>query len=128
MEVGLSLGHKHPGSTEEIPPFNINQIKPPKLFPNFVDDDSSNLIIGRFKIDLLWSITGGSSDNVNESEGIPLLGSWTHLNKIISEKEFQKAVIQYMPTVPQPVSDYSVHKAYLDFLLVTSETEYIFAL
>ena len=72
MEVGLSLEHKHAGSTEEIPPFNINQIKPPKLFPNYVDDDSSNLIIGRFKIDLLWSIAGGIPDNVNESEGMPL--------------------------------------------------------
>ena len=53
-----------------------------------------------------------------------------HDPKKVSSKEFKSAVIQYMPTIPQPVSDYAVLNSYLHFLLqtvVTLELKNIFA-
>ena len=79
---------------------------------------------------MLWSVISGIPDIMFDSDCIPLLGSSTHFNKQISKDKFSKAVLQYMTTVPQPVSDYCVLKAYLDFLLETADTlelENIFA-
>ena len=77
-----------------------------------------------FNIDIIWSITGGIPDEICNHCNIPLLGSWTHFSKKIYPREFKSAVIQYMSTVPQPVSDYAVLHSYLQFLLQTVEKLY----
>ena len=95
---------------------------PPKNFPNLVDDTSTYPINKRFKMDILWSVVGGFRGAKSDSDCImPLLGSWSHFNRQLSKDGFQKAVVQYMPTVSQPVSDYSVLKADLDFLIETAD-------
>ena len=115
-DQGLSIENKHPGSTEEIHPFELNHLIPPPNFPNFVDDTSNGMDNKRFNIDIIWSITGDIPDDICNPCNIPLLGSWTQFNKKIYPREFKSAVIQYMPTVPQPVSDYAVLHSYLQFL------------
>ena len=64
----------------------------------------------------------GIPDEICNPCNIPLLVSWTHINKKIYPRELKSAVIQYMPTVPQPVNDYVVLHSYLQFLLQTVET------
>ena len=71
---------------------------------------------------MLWSVIGGIPDTMFDSDCIPLLGSSTHFNKQISKDKFSKAVLQYMPTVPQPISDCCVVKTYLEFLLEAADT------
>ena len=121
-DQGLSIENKHPGSTEEIHPFELNHLIPPPKFPNFVDDTSDDMVSKRFNIDIIWSITADIPEEICNPFNIPLLGSWTHFNKKIYTREFKSAVIQYMPTVPQPLSDYAVLHSYLQFLLQTAET------
>ena len=118
----LSVESSHSGSSEDIPSFELNQLVYSPTFPNFIDDTSIELITIRFETDILWSIVGGIPEKICDPLDVPLLGSWTRFNKKVSSKEFKSAVIQYMPTIPQPVSDYAVLNSYLHFLLQTVET------
>ena len=52
---------------------------------------------------------------------LPLVSSRTHFNKQVSCADSQKALIKYMPVIPQLVSDYSAMKADLLFLIETIE-------
>ena len=52
---------------------------------------------------------------------LPLVSSWTHFSKQVSYADSQKALIKYMLVTPQLISDYSVMKADLLFLIETTE-------
>ena len=72
-DQGLSIENKHPGSTEEIHPVELNHLIPPPKFPNFVDT-SNDMVSKRFNIDIIWSITGDIPDEICNPCNIPLLG------------------------------------------------------
>ena len=69
----------------------------------------------------MWSIIGGIPATENEKDELPLVGSWTHFNKQLSNVEVRKALFKYMPVIPHSVNEPSVLKAYLEFLLETTE-------
>ena len=102
----LSVESSHPGSSEDILSFELNQLVYSPTFPNFIDDTSIELITKWFETDILWSIVGGIPEKICDPLDVPLLGSWTHFNKKVSSKEFKSAVTQYMPTmVPRQFPD-----------------------
>lgn len=91
-KVCKSLEHYHPGKTDEIVTFSIEGLWGPKPFPNFEDDNLSQLLDIRFSIDKLWSVFAGISQN--RGDQVSLVGSWTHFNKKVSCTISQKTLIK----------------------------------
>lgn len=106
-----SLENFHRGTAEEIAPFSIVKLQGPKSFPNFEDDNLSQLLEKGFSMVILWSVAGGTPQT--EEDQLPLVSSSTLFNKQVSSADKGKSFIKYMLVIPQSVSDYSVLKAYL---------------
>ena len=120
-KMNKMLEQSHPGSTDEISPYCVGKLTDPPSFSDYVDDESKDLLESRFLKDLVWSIIGGIPATENEKDELPLVGSWTHFNKQLSNVEVRKALFKYMPVIPHSVNEPSVLKAYLEFLLETTE-------
>ena len=85
----------------------------------YVDDKSTDLIEKQLSIDILWSVLGSLRDV--EGNRNPPVGPWAHFMMEISRKSIEEMSLHYLPVIPQPVSDYAVLKAYLQFLFETTE-------
>ena len=125
----VNVEKNHPGMVEELPEVHIEKKKKgPPVMPGYIDCKSTDLIDKRFSIDILWSLLGSLPD-VEGYENTPV-GPWTHFMKQICGKSFNEMSLQYLPVIPQPVSDYAVLKSYLLFLCETTdnlEIKHIFA-
>ena len=99
----------HPGSNEEISPYSIAKLKSPPSFTDFIGDESKDLLESQFSLNLIWLIIVGIPQG-RDRNPLPLVGSWTHFNKQISCKTFQKTLIKYVPIIPESVSDFAVLK------------------
>ena len=86
------LGTLSPWKNRKIADFSIDSLWGPKPFPDFEDDNLSQLLDIRFSIDKLWSVFGGISQN--RGDQLPLVGSWTHFNKKVSYGISQKTLIK----------------------------------
>lgn len=66
-----------------------------------------------------WSVVG----KIPQTKGdqFPVVASEAHFNKQVSCANSQKVLIKYMPVISQLLSDNSVLKAYLLFLVETTE-------
>ena len=98
-------------TAEEIAPLSIVKLRGPKPFPNFEDNNLSQLLEKRFSMVILWAVAGGTPQT--EEDQLPLVSSSTLFNKQVSSADKRKSLIKYMPVILQSVSDYSVLKAYL---------------
>ena len=81
------------------------------LFPKIqmqLDTDQIKLALKR---DVAWSLCGVLNDS-----NLPLLGSWTFFNKLVSNMKYEAVVQEHLPVNPYP-RDYHICKEYLDFLL-----------
>ena len=67
-----------------------------------------------FSKDLIWVIASGLPKDIGSTTDLPLLGSWTEFNKIVTNVTTFKSIINYMPTTPEP-PDYKLWKEYLNF-------------
>ena len=83
------------------------------MFTSYIDDDKENLLLERWKKDIVWSIANGIPET-NEKI-LPVLGSWTSFNRNVSTHDQAKSLIKYMPVINQPPK-YDVCKYYLDHL------------
>ena len=64
-----------------------------------------------FRRDIAWSLCG-----VLDEEELPLLGSWTPFNRLVTSHLSEAIVQDFRPVTPHP-PEYPVCKEYLDFLL-----------
>ena len=90
---------------------NIGKRNDRDLFPKFqmqFDTDQSELALKR---DITWSLCG-----VLRDDDLPLLGSWTFFNKVVSNMKYEAVVQEYLLVNPH-LPDYPICKEYLDFLL-----------
>ena len=55
------------------------------------DTDQTKLALNR---DIAWSLCGVLND-----ENLPLLGSWTFFNKLVSNVEYEAVVQQYLSVI-----------------------------
>ena len=101
-------------STEPLP-YNIGKRSGPHLFLKFqkqFDTDQNELALKR---DIAWSLCGVLND-----DHLPLLGSWTFFNKLVSNMKYEAIVQEHLPVNPH-LLDYPTCKEYLDFLLEVSD-------
>ena len=117
----VSVERHHPGTIEELPDYQVGERNGPKSFPDYIDTTSTERLDKRLNVDIVWSVIGGIPSDIND-EQLPNVGPWTHFMKEISCVEFEETILQYMPVVPQPVSDCAVLKAYLLFLEETTNS------
>lgn len=92
-------------------PYTLKKRVGPPKFTNFVPEFDKGLLEKAFRKDIAWSLCG-----ILDDEDLPLLGSWTPFNKLVSGHESEKIVQEYLPVTPHP-PEYPVCKEYLDFLL-----------
>ena len=69
-----------------------------------------------FSKDLIWVIASGLPKDIGSTTDLPLLGSWTEFNKIVTNVTTFKSIINYMPTTPER-PDYKLCKEYLNFFV-----------
>ena len=104
----------------------IRTLSEPPLFENQIHVmENTSEIDSCFKKDFVWSL----SENVIEIENLPLIGSWTSFNKMVTEFKTEKCIQEYMPVCPHP-PEYPVCKQCLHFLgevILDLEIPYIFA-
>ena len=81
----------------------------PAVFTNFCLQVKTDYLEESLKRDIAWSLCGTLSD-----EDLPLLGSWTPYNKLVSSHDCESIIQEYLPVKPHP-PEYPVCKEYLDF-------------
>ena len=107
----------------ELSSYSIGKRIGPPAFLDYQDDSNNDSEIDIcFKKDIAWSVAGSLPQNFRE-EQLPLLGSWTPFNKLVTDSNNKKCVQEYLPVKAQR-PQYPVCKDYLDFLLeVVKELE-----
>eukprot|EP00795_Rhopilema_esculentum_P009663 gene9663-17422_t len=98
---------------EEIGKCEIGQRIPPKLFIDHVDNTDDDLLTYCLKRNVVWAMLDGLPGRTEDDNTI---GSWTAFNKIMTDVEVQKSLVEYLPVIPQP-PEYPVCKNFLDKLL-----------
>ena len=98
--------------------YNIGKRNDPDLFLKFqmqFDTDQAELALIR---NIAWSLCSALND-----DNLPLLGSWTFFNQLVSNMKYGAVVKEYLPVNPHS-PDCPICKEYLDFLLeVIDESE-----
>ncbi len=77
---------------EEIGNFEIGQRMSPKLFTAFVDNTDDDLLTYCLKRDVAWAILDGLPGRTEDDN---IVGSWTAFNKMVTEVEVQKSLLEY---------------------------------
>ena len=83
----------------------------PAVFTNFSMEFETEHLDEALKRDIAWSLCGALS-----GDDLPLLGSWTPFNKMVSRHDCESIVQEYLPVSPHP-TECPICKQYLDFLL-----------
>ena len=115
----VNVERDHPGTIEELPEVYVDKKKGPPPMPGFIDSKSTDQVDNMLSINIIWSIIGNLPD-VAGKKNQPI-GPWTNFMLQLSETEFHGMSLQYLPVIPQPVSDYAVLKSYLLFLNETTD-------
>ena len=97
-------------STEPLR-YNIGKRNGLDLFPKFQMQFDTDQTERALKRDIAWSLCGVLND-----EALPLLGSQTFFNKLVSNTKYEAVVQEYRPVNPHP-PDYPICKEHLDYLL-----------
>ncbi len=97
------------------PSYQIGKLVGPPLVESHVDDNCREALDLCLERDIEWSLAGLLPSEILGKE-LPLLGSWTAFNKMVSSKEISACVQEYIPVSPAP-PEYPICKEYLDFLL-----------
>ena len=92
-------------------PYTLGKRVGPPLLPDLQIERQDNLLEASLMKDIAWSLCGAIVD-----EELPLIGSWTAFNKMVSSHDSNQIVQEYLPVSPHP-PEYPVCKEYLDFLL-----------
>ena len=103
---------------KEIAPYSIRKRVPPPLLHWSDLERNDNPLKLHFSKDLIWAIASGLPKGIGGTTDLPLLGSWTAFNEIVTDVTTFKSIINYMPTIPE-APDYKVCKEYLDFVVNT---------
>ena len=85
----------------------------PPSFPDFIDNENTDLLDTSFSKNIAWSMANGVPANAEDN--LPLLGSWTAFQKCVTNTLQSKSIIEYLPVIGQKPS-YAVCKQYLDGL------------
>ena len=102
---------------DEVTPvseFYIGKLKGPPSFPDHSDNEEHDLLDECFKRDIVWSLASAVSVNTNE-ETTNNVASWTPFNKEITTVQHGKALLEYLPVIPE-APEYKVCKDFLDCL------------
>ncbi|CAB4022567.1 Hypothetical predicted protein [Paramuricea clavata] len=111
-----------------VPEFYVGKLKGPPLFPDHSDNEEHDLLDECLKRDIVWSLPSAVSVNTNE-ETANNVGSWTPFNKEITVVQHGKALLEYLPVIPE-APDYKVCIDFVDYLcdlLKELEIGHIFA-
>ena len=123
VQAPLVLNEEPINWNKEPLPYTLGKRVGPPLLPDLQIERQDNLLEESLMKDIAWSLCGAIVD-----EELPLIGSWTAFNKMVSSHDSNQIVQEYLPVSPHP-PEYPVCKEYLDFLLdIIEELEIPFIL
>ena len=68
---------------------------------SLVEDNRREALDLSLERDIAWSLAGSLPSEMNGEE-LPLLGSWTGFNKMVTDKAITACVYEYLPVSPEP--------------------------
>ena len=94
MEVPLDIAcTENRWASFEIKHYKIGTLPEHPLFESQIHVmENTSQIDSCFKKDFAWSLAGSLSENIIEIENLPLIGSWTSCNKMVTEFKTKKCI------------------------------------
>ena len=84
----------------EIFHYAVTQSSGPPAIDFYLDEDKSKLLYQSLLKNIAWSVANGLPSK--HEENLLLLGSWTAFRRIVSKKEYEKSLIEYVPIISLP--------------------------